>query len=169
MSVVATRSHQSVVVRIRPVIAVAGTLALAVIIGKESTGSLSSLGVLALCLMVVPSLVLALLNSKALPVYILAVWAFAPEVRRYIDWASGTYHSVSPISLAPVLCTLMLLVPIMRTPPRLSNNMRRAIRWFSLAFVYALLLGLVRNHLAAVWEMLNYVVPMLVLLYTIGT
>jgi putative inorganic carbon (HCO3(-)) transporter len=168
MSVIATRPGKSVIVRLRPVIAVLSTLALAVIIGKESTGSLSSLGVLALCLMVVPSLALALVNSKALPIYILAVWAFAPEVRRFVDWASGTYHAVSPISLAPILCTLMLLIPIMRTPPLLSNNMRRAVRWFSLAFVYALLVGLVRNHLAAVWEMLNYMVPMLVLLYTIG-
>lgn len=141
---------------------------LALVIGKESTGSLSSVEVFALCIILIPAYVLAALKSRWLVVYILAVWAFGSEVRRYLDWASGTYHPISPISLAPILCTMALLIPIIDRAPQLSSNMRTAGRWFAFAFIYASLIGVARNHFSAVWEMLNYGVPMLPLFYTLA-
>lgn len=143
-------------------------LLLSVLIGKESTGILSSVEVLVLIIMIIPAWILALFKSKALPIYVLAVWAFGPEVRRYFDWASGNYHSISPISIAPLLCSLAFLLPIMSNPPKLTANLRVAFRWFGLAFFSAFLIGFARYHFSAIYQMLNYVIPMLIVPYMLA-
>ncbi|WP_026961438.1 O-antigen ligase family protein [Alicyclobacillus herbarius] len=140
-----------------------GALLFAAMLGRVSVTSLSSPSDLAFVLLVAPAL--ALVRSQALPIYILAVWVCAPEVRRYVDFVSGQYHALSPISIAPVVCTLTLLIPLLTQPPRLSRSLRLALQGFVLAFLYAFALGFWHNHFAAIWEMLNYAVPLLLVLY----
>ncbi len=121
-----------------------------------------------LLFILLPAIVLAFTDSKFLVTYILAVWAFAPEVRRVVDWQAGEFHSLSVLSLAPLLVTALLLVPLKRHPPTLTRPVRRALQGLGLALFYGLVIGSLHNGFAVFYDLAGYVLPMLLFLYLIS-
>lgn len=112
-----------------------------------------------------PALLLALIKPKALVPYTLLIWAVAPELRRIADWAQGEYHSVSLLSLAPLLTGATLIIPVMRELHKIQRSSTRIIALFGCALVYGTLIGLAKNGLGSVYDLANYIVPLLLIPY----
>ncbi|WP_233476397.1 hypothetical protein [Paenibacillus sonchi] len=110
-----------------------------------------------------PAFLLALLKPKALIAYTLLVWAVAPELRRIADWSEGVYHSVSLLSLAPLLTGATLAIPVLKEIHRIRKSSTRIILLFSVALAYGALIGLAKNGIGSVYDLANYIVPLLLI------
>lgn len=108
---------------------------------------------------------MAAFNSRWLVVYILCVYVFAPELRRVIDWEFGRYHSITLLSIAPVLCNAALLLPILRHPYGLPRQLRIAVTLFIAALVYAGGLGLLLHGATALYEAAVLLLPIMLIPY----
>jgi hypothetical protein len=111
------------------------------------------------------SIFLAFFDSKWLVPYILGCWAFSPEIRRIIDWQRMEYHSVTPLSLIPILATLSLLVPVILRSGKFSPKMIQALLFVSLSSMYAFLIGIAKNGSPAIYEAFNTLSPLLFIPY----
>ena len=147
-----------------PAVFAVSVLAVAAVGGTPDAGYQFSL----LLLMLLPALLLARVDSPHLPVYVLAVWAVSPEVRRLFDWATDTWRPVSPLSAAPLIVTLALLVPLIRRPRPLPPALKGALGLLSAALAYGTLLGGLHNGPAFAFDLANYAVPLLALAYAAG-
>lgn len=112
-----------------------------------------------------PAFLLAVLRPKMLVAYTLLIWAIAPELRRIADWAEGEYHSVSLLSLAPILTSAALIIPLLKEIHNIQKASTRIILLFAVALGYGTLIGLARNGMGSVYDLANYVVPLLLLPY----
>nr|WP_249896929.1 O-antigen ligase family protein [Paenibacillus sp. PK3_47] len=110
-----------------------------------------------------PALVLALLKPKQLVAYTLLIWAVAPELRRIADWSEGVYHSVSLLSLAPLLTGATLAIPVLKEIHKIKKSYTRIIMLFAVALAYGTLIGLAKNGVGSVYDLANYIVPLLLL------
>ncbi len=110
-----------------------------------------------------PAFLLALVKPKQLLTYTLLVWAVAPELRRIADWSEGVYHSVSLLSLAPLLTGALLAIPVLREIHRIRKSSTRIILLFSVALAYGALIGLAKNGIGSVYDLANYIVPLLLI------
>lgn len=108
---------------------------------------------------------MAAFNSRWLVVYILCVYVFAPELRRIVDWYFGHYHSITLLSIAPILCNAALVLPILRRPYGLPRPLRTAIILFFAALVYAGGLGLLLHGATALYEAAMLLLPMMLIPY----
>jgi len=97
--------------------------------------------------------------------YIVAAWAFGPEARRLVDWSFQSYSYLPPLALMPLCVTAVLLLTIVPNARKLDPRLRKLALLFACVMAYGLLLGLARSGLSAVYELLSYAAPMLVLLY----
>ncbi|MBO9130028.1 O-antigen ligase family protein [Bacillus sp. 165] len=104
-------------------------------------------------------------NSKFVIPYILSIWAFAPEIRRLIDWFFGEYSSVQLLSVSPLLVTLTLLVQVNKRFSPLQGLQKKIIINFGIAISYSFVIGVIMNKFGAVYELLNYTIPYLLLVY----
>lgn len=118
-----------------------------------------------LLLLVLPAVALALADARGLPVYLLAVWAVCPEIRRLFDWITDEYRPVSLLSAAPLIVTLTLLIPILRRPIALAPSLKVPLGLLCAALGYGTILGGLHNGLAFAFDLGNYAVPLLMLLY----
>ncbi len=124
------------------------------------------LQVFLLALMVVPALILAATGSRWQVPYLMCLWAFAPEVRRVVDWLGGEYQTVTVLSLTPLLGTLTLLIPVWRRGVRLTPIVRGAACCLTAAYLYGGVVGMARNNVfTAAYELATYAVPLLIVLY----
>ncbi|WP_379132279.1 O-antigen ligase family protein [Paenibacillus sp. sgz500958] len=112
-----------------------------------------------------PAFLLALLKPRLLVSYTLLVWAIAPELRRISDWTEGVYHSVSLLSLAPLLTGATLAIPVLREIHRIKRSWSRIILLFAAALAYGTLIGLAKNGMGSVYDLANYIVPLLLIPY----
>lgn len=112
-----------------------------------------------------PAFLLALLRPKGLIAYTLLIWAMAPELRRIMDWSQDVYHSVSLLSLAPLLTGAALAIPVVRELHRIQKSSTRIILLFVVALAYGAIIGLVKNGMGSVYDLANYIVPLLLLPY----
>lgn len=118
-----------------------------------------------LLLLLLPAALLAATDSSWLVTYVLAVWALGPEVRRVADWAEGQYHPLAPLSLAPMLATAALLLPIARHAGPLPLRLRQASLGFAAALSYGITVGALHHGLAVFYDGANYALPMLFLIH----
>lgn len=112
-----------------------------------------------------PAFLLALLRPKLLVSYTLLVWAVAPELRRIVDWSQDVYHSVSLLSLAPLLTGTTLVIPVLKEIHKIQKSSTRVILLFAVALVYGAIIGLAKNGMGSVYDLANYIVPLLLLPY----
>ncbi len=112
-----------------------------------------------------PAFLLALLRPRLLVSYTLLIWAVAPELRRISDWSEGVYHSVSLLSLAPLLTGATLAIPVLREIHKIQKSSTRIILLFAVALAYGALIGLAKNGMGSVYDLANYIVPLLLLPY----
>ncbi|MEK3833582.1 MULTISPECIES: O-antigen ligase family protein [unclassified Paenibacillus] len=143
----------------------ASALALPLAIGFASANlsASNSLQGIILAGILFPALLLALLNTRMLIPYTLLIWAVAPELRRIADWYEGVYHSVSLLSLAPLLTGATLAIPVLREIHRIRKSSTRIILLFSIALAYGALIGLAKNGIGSVYDLANYIVPLLLI------
>lgn len=124
--------------------------------------------VLATLALVAPAWLLAHSDNKYLIPYLVLVWAISPEVRRYVDWLQGEYHARSLISIAPIVATMALAIPVSRQRIVVTVSLYKALGALALAMGYAGVVGYVRNELPAVYEFAGTVAPFSVILYASG-
>lgn len=103
--------------------------------------------------------------------FVVATWCFVSVIRRYLDWKSGAFNSLSILSLVPYL-TLIPLAYIGTRPIRLRRIGRPlkvlALMWIA-SFSYALLVGIAAgNTSAALFSFTQYVLPMSVGIWLAG-
>jgi putative inorganic carbon (HCO3(-)) transporter len=110
-----------------------------------------------------PAFLLALLRPRLLVPYTLLIWAVAPELRRLADWSEGVYHSVSLLSLAPLLTGATLVIPVLREIHKMQKSSIRIILLFAAALAYGALIGLAKNGMGSVYDLANYIVPLLMI------
>lgn len=112
-----------------------------------------------------PAFLLALLRPKMLVPYTLLIWAIAPELRRISDWSEGVYQSVSLLSLAPLLTGVTLIIPVLKEIHIIQKSSSRIMTLFAVALFYGALIGLAKNGMGSVYDLANYIVPLLLLPY----
>jgi hypothetical protein len=112
-----------------------------------------------------PAVVLAFGNSTYHVPYILFLWIFNPEIRRVADWIAGEFRPYTILSIVPMLGTLTLLVPVMRYRAYPTKKLRNGLLWIGAAYGYAGIIGMAANGLSALYDLANYFVPLVPLLY----
>jgi putative inorganic carbon (HCO3(-)) transporter len=118
-----------------------------------------------LTLIVFPSVILAFLNSTYLIPYNLLVWAVSPEIRRLADWIEGVYHPVSLLSLAPLISSAAVIIPAIFYIHRMDRPISKVILYFAIALAYGSMIGLMKNGISTVYDLANYLIPMLLIPY----
>ncbi|WP_054974689.1 O-antigen ligase family protein [Paenibacillus sp. A3] len=135
-------------------------------IGLKSGDSMMQLVVV--MLVVFPALLLAWHNSLWFLPYNLFVWVTAPEMRRIYDWLTESYHSMSLISVLPLVVSLLMVIPIVRALGDFPGQVGKGLLWLLGAMGYALLIGLARNGSASLFDLANTLVPLLWLPYIVA-
>ena len=141
---------------------IGGTAAIGVslplIIGFSSAmlSSSNSLQGAILSAILFPAFLLAILRPKMLVAYTLLIWAVAPELRRIADWSEGVYHSVSLLSLAPLLTGVTLIIPLLKEIHNIQKASTRIMLMFAVALGYGALIGLAKNGMGSVYDLANY-------------
>jgi putative inorganic carbon (HCO3(-)) transporter len=138
------------------------SVGIAVFLNKVPDGGLETL---CLLLGLLPALILGFTSSVYQVPYILSVWAIEPELRRLIDWSYGQYHSITVMTLLPILATMTLLLPIVRRRRSINKGLRPGIYLYCAALAYGLMIGWIHNGFAAAYEFVTYVVPLLLVFY----
>lgn len=108
---------------------------------------------------------LAMRDSLHLPTGILAVWMFAPFIRRVVDWKSGGFVPVTAISLLPILATVCLVIPIWPRLKRLPIALRQPLGLLVVPTILAGLIGFARYGPSAGLETLSWLSPTLFIPY----
>ncbi|MFM9276442.1 O-antigen ligase family protein [Paenibacillus jiagnxiensis] len=133
-------------------------------ISAKMSPTMSQQGAIVLAL-VFPAFVLAVIQSRALIPYTLVVWAIGPEIRRIVDWMEGTYHSVSLLSIAPLLTSAMILIPVLRGIHQAQQPLARIVLYFGVALGYGSLIGVAKNGMGFAYDLANYIIPLMILPY----
>ncbi|MUG70820.1 hypothetical protein [Paenibacillus validus] len=133
------------------------------VVGSRLGGTMLELSIVAV--IVIPSLLLALVDSKWLLPYNLAIWVFTPEIRRLYDWSTNEYHSMSLISLTPIVVSMFLVYPLMQLFKSLDTSIKKFLILWGCALGYALVIGLFRNGSSSLYDLANIVGPLLWLAY----
>lgn len=144
--------------------AFAGTAALIGFVSAALTPYVS-LQVAILSGILLPAIVLALMQSRAIVPYILVVWAVCPEIRRIADWLEGTFHSVSLLSMAPLLASATLVIPVLARIHKIESSIRKLIAIPVLVLAYGSMIGLAANGASSLYDLANYLIPMLLIPY----
>lgn len=143
--------------------AAALVLPLAIGFASAKLSSSNSLQGIILAGILFPACLLALLNTRLLVPYTLLIWAVAPELRRIADWYEGVYHPVSLLSLAPLLTGATLAIPVLKEIHRVRKSSTRILLLFSVALAYGAVIGLAKNGIGSVYDLANYLVPLLLI------
>lgn len=125
-------------------------------------GSSSLITFIMICVVAV---VLAFTDSRYLIQYLLYIWVTAPGVRRMVDYLQENFQAVSPLVVASLAASLTTLIPILRHRIKLETRIIKALGLIALAILYASILGLFRNGIPAVYDMANFGIPILLLVY----
>jgi len=97
--------------------------------------------------------------------YTLVIWTISPEARRLLDWSFQTYSDTSIIMLTPYCVSLILLIPILRQSKHINSRISLILKIIGAALIYGFFLGFLKYGLSSVYELLNLIVPYLVLVY----
>ena len=122
-----------------------------------------------LLLLVLPAILMSVSDSPKLMPYVITVWGYYALIRRLADWAQESYSKIPLLNLAPVIVSMTLLIPILRRKNPFSLPLKRALFCLTVAISYGALVGLVRNGFATIYELGNYVAPMILFVYLAGS
>jgi hypothetical protein len=122
-------------------------------------------------LIVLPAFFLVLTQSTYAADYAIFVVAFNRLVRRIVDYNNGAFNNYSLISLTPaVVCGFMVLgfvVASNRKPIAERFVSTKVVRVYAIAVAFAFVIGILRNRLAAVHALGDYLAPIGLLGYGI--
>ncbi len=124
-----------------------------------------SIQITILSMLLFPAFVMALLDSRRLIPYILLVWVICPEIRRIQDWMEGTYHSVSLLSIAPLLTSAVLIIPILAKFHQMESRIYKLLIYVGIVLLYGSLIGVTKNGSGAFYDLANYLIPLLLIPY----
>ena len=110
-------------------------------------------------LIVVPAVVLYLQHSTWIIDYVVWVTVFNRGIRRYVDWLQGEFNPLSPISLTPLVVSGLVFLMVVQNYRKFPPSFQKIMRLFAWALAIAFAVGLVRNKLAAVYALAEYVAP----------
>ncbi|VTR27440.1 Lipid A core - O-antigen ligase and related enzymes [Actinobacillus pleuropneumoniae] len=153
---------------IHRLIVLACVIILGVMVGI--VGSIGSLHIRLLeCTLLILSMMLALhvyfKRPHALIPYSLFMWVMSPEMRRLLDWSFQSYTNTSMISMIPYCVSLTMLIPIIKNIKQLDRRIGLLLKIMGVALIYGFGIGFLRYGLSSVFDLLNYVVPFMVLAY----
>ncbi|OIB03755.1 hypothetical protein AK95_09085 [Paenibacillus sp. LC231] len=97
--------------------------------------------------------------------YSLFMWVMSPEMRRLLDWSFQTYTNTSMISMIPYCVSLTMLIPIIKNIKQLDRRIGLLLKIMGVALIYGFSIGILKYGLSSVFDLLNYVVPFMVLAY----
>ncbi|MBP1891975.1 hypothetical protein J2Z18_001047 [Paenibacillus lactis] len=104
-------------------------------------------------------------RPHALVPYALLMWVVSPELRRLLDWSFRSYTDTSLISLIPYCVSLTMLIPIIKNMKQLDRKVGILLKILGAALIYGFGVGFLKYGFSSVFDLLNYVVPFLVLAY----
>ncbi|AOZ92682.1 O-antigen ligase family protein [Paenibacillus crassostreae] len=104
-------------------------------------------------------------RSDLLLPYSLLIWVVSPEIRRLMDWSFQSYSDTSIISLMPYCVGLILLIPIVKNIKQVDRRISLISKIMGVALIYGFFLGFLSFGLSSVFDLLNNIVPFLVLIY----
>ncbi|MEI8311442.1 MAG: O-antigen ligase family protein [Verrucomicrobiota bacterium] len=110
-------------------------------------------------LIVAPAFVLYLKHSTWIIDYVVWVTVFNRGIRRWVDWMQGEFNPLSPISLTPLVVSGLVFLMVVHNYSRFPPSFQKIMRLFAWALAIAFAVGLVRNKLAAVYALAEYVAP----------
>lgn len=111
-------------------------------------------------LIVAPAVVLYLNQSSWIIDYVVWVTVFNRGIRRVVDWTQGAFNAFSPISLTPLVVSGLVFLMVLRNYKRFPPSFQKIMRLFAGALAIAFAVGIVRNQLAAVYALAEYVAPL---------
>ncbi len=114
-------------------------------------------------LLVAPAAYFFLTGSSWLIDYLVWITVLNRGIRRFYDWTAGSFNAFSPISLTPLVISGFVFLMVIRHYPSLPGFLQRIIRIFAFAMAVGFVVGLVRNQLAAVYALAEYVAPLSVM------
>lgn len=111
-------------------------------------------------LIVAPAVVLYFKHSSWIIDYVVWVTVFNRGIRRVVDWMEGEFNAFSPISLTPLLVSGLVFLMVVQSYGKFPSSFQKIMRLFAVALALALAVGLVRNQLAAIYALAEYVAPL---------
>ncbi|PAK52312.1 hypothetical protein CHH75_12430 [Paenibacillus sp. 7541] len=154
------------------VLILAGIVILGVMVGLASSiGSLHMrmLEFTLLLLSMLMALYLCLNRPHMLISYTLLLWVISPEIRRLLDWSFQSYTDLSIIILIPYCVSLVMIMPVAKHIKRLDPKISLVLKILCAALAYGFCLGFLKYGFSSVYDLLNYTVPFLVMIYVIVT
>jgi putative inorganic carbon (hco3(-)) transporter len=98
-------------------------------------------------------------KSPALIDYLVWVTVLNRGIRRYVDWMAGAFNPLSPISLAPLVIAGFVFLLVLQNHRAFPPHFQKIFQLFGIALALAFAVGLVRNQLAAVYALAEYIAP----------
>lgn len=111
-------------------------------------------------LVVLPALYLYAVRSSWLIDYLVWVTVLNRGLRRYVDWLSGAFNPLSPVSLTPLVVSGLICLFVLRDAGKFPRYLKRIFGFFAVALAIGFVVGIVRNQLAAVYALAEYVAPL---------
>lgn len=102
-------------------------------------------------------------RSSYLIDYLVWVTVLNRGLRRYVDWLAGAFNPFSPISLTPLAISGLVFLMFYPAIPKMPPYLRKIFTLFAIALASGFLVGLVRNQLAAVYALAEYLAPLAVM------
>jgi putative inorganic carbon (hco3(-)) transporter len=110
-------------------------------------------------LIVAPAVLLYSKHSTWIIDYVVWVTVFNRGIRRWVDWMQGEFNPFSPISLTPLVVSGLVFLMVVQNYHKFPPSFQKIMRLFAWALAIAFAVGLVRNQLAAVYALAEYVAP----------
>ena len=108
---------------------------------------------------------LALSRSSYMVDYVLVVYVFNRGLRRLLDWYAGAFNPLSPVSLAPLVITGLMLLPLLQRIGVLPKSSRTILYCLFGAIGYGFIIGFVRVKFAAMYSLGEVLAPIAVFGY----
>jgi hypothetical protein len=110
-------------------------------------------------LLVAVGAALAFSRSTYMVDYVLVVYVFNRGLRRLLDWNAGAFNPFSPVSLAPLLVTFLMMLPLLPQIGGLPKSLRTILFCLFGAIGYGFMIGFVRVGFAALYSLAEVLAP----------
>ncbi|MFZ0709133.1 MAG: O-antigen ligase family protein [Terrimicrobiaceae bacterium] len=102
---------------------------------------------------------LALSRSGYMIDYVLVVYVFNRGLRRVLDYYAGAFNPLSPVSLAPLIITGLMMLPLLQSIGTLPKSSKTILYCLFGAIGYGFLIGFVRVKFAAIYSLGEVLAP----------
>lgn len=111
------------------------------------------------------SIYISKVKPESLLPFIIFMWVISPEIRRVIDWLFGVYSQTSIASIIPYCVSLTLVPMVIKNIKLLDKRLKGIAIIMGGVLAYGFIIGIPKYGFAAIFDLLNYVVPFLVVLF----